>query len=631
MPVLLRRLLPFAALFLCIESATRILFLIREWPELPQDTGTLLSILGIGALFDVSIFAYLAAFLAFCFLLIPTNSSPSTQRGISRSLLFLFTFTMLFTATSEWFFWDEFRARFNFIAVDYLVYTHEVIGNIRESYPVVPLILVITVASLGVAMATPLAPLSPINLRSRAIGFAVSVMVAGLGYLSLYGSMAEISDNNYANETAKNGFYELFAAFWNNELSYSRFYVNLPEEEARTHLSTILKHNPSRAHLVEPAGREERYNVVLITIESMSANFMAAFGNDKGLTPNMDKIAKESLFFTNLYATGTRTVYGLAATSLGMPPLAGNAIVRRPNNGSLFTLATVLNSKGYQSKFIYGGFGYFDNMNQYFGSNGYKIVDRNELAEDEKTFANVWGVSDEDIFTRTLRENDKSYAEKQPFFDHIMTTSNHRPFTYPDGRIDIPSHSGRAGAVKYTDYAIGKFLADASKKPWFDKTIFIITADHTAGNAGKAELDPAGYHIPMMIYAPKLIAPKQIDTLTSQIDIPPTILGLMNMHYESKFWGQDAVRNPPNRAFISNYQKLGYLTNNGLTVLKPVKQVDFYRKTSEGFSKQTSPDAESLRDALSYYQSANHWQNWQRVDPTSILAKTASPHAPAPR
>ena len=133
---------------------------------------------------------------------------------------------------------------------------------------------------------------------------------------------------------------------------------------------------------------------------------------------------------------------GLEALTLGIPPTAGSAVVRRPNNSGLFSLASVLNRKGYDSKFIYGGYGYFDNMNAFFAGNGYQIVDRTDFAADEQGFTTVWGVADEYLYLRTLREADKSYAAKKPFFSMVLTASNHRPYTFPVGRIDAPQKNG---------------------------------------------------------------------------------------------------------------------------------------------------------------------------------------------
>ena len=218
----------------------------------------------------------------------------------------------------------------------------------------------------------------------------------------------------------------------------------------------------------------------------------------------------------------------MSAGSLSIPPIPGNSIVRHLDNGGLATLGQVLDRKGYTSRFVYGGDGFFDNMNAYFSGNGYQVMDRKSWTRDEVTFENAWGLCDEDVFNKVLKTSDADYASGKPFFDHIMTISNHRPFTYPDGKIDIKSKSGgRYGGVKYTDYAINKFLTDARSHPWFDNTIFVVMSDHTAGSAGKEELTPPKYHIPLIIYAPKLVKPQRDDRMASQIDMVPTLLGLM--------------------------------------------------------------------------------------------------------
>jgi phosphoglycerol transferase MdoB-like AlkP superfamily enzyme len=278
-------------------------------------------------------------------------------------------------------------------------------------------------------------------------------------------------------------------------------------------------------------------------------------------------------------------------------------------NKNLFTLGNVFRSKGYSSRFIYGGYGYFDNMTEFFSQNGYEVTDRSALSESEIHYENTWGVADEDLFTLALRELDKDYNNKKPFFAQIMTVSHHRPFTYPEGRIDIPSHTGREGAVKYTDYAIGKFLNEAKRKPWFNNTIFIIVADHCASSAGKVELPIDKYHIPMIIYSPANIAPSKFEKLTAQIDIGPTILGLLNFNYESKFFGQDIFNKSATheRVFISTYQSLGYIKNNKLIILDPNKKVNTYSANfNTGESKIISSDNQLTHEAIANYQLASY-------------------------
>src|SRR4029077_14863388 len=180
------------------------------------------------------------------------------------------------------------------------------------------------------------------------------------------------------------------------------------------------------------AGPEKKLNVVLISVESFSADFMQMFGNTENITPYLDSLAQHSLVFTNLYATGTRTVRGLEALSLCVPPTPGQSIVRRPNNENLFSLGRVFAEKGYETKYIYGGYGYFDNMNYFFANNGYEVADRSRLSDNEIDYENIWGVADENLFTLATREIENTLAKGKPAFAHIMTTSNHRPYTYPE-------------------------------------------------------------------------------------------------------------------------------------------------------------------------------------------------------
>ncbi len=242
----------------------------------------------------------------------------------------------------------------------------------------------------------------------------------------------------------------------------------------------------------------------------------------------------------------------------------------------------MFNEKGYVSEFIYGGYSYFDNMGYFFENNGYNLVDRSALKEEEIDYENIWGVADENLFELALKQID-AQAGKQKVFAHVMTTSNHRPYTYPSGRIDIPSHTSRSGAVKYTDYAIGKFIREASRKPWFSNTVFVIVADHCASSAGKTDLPVNKYHIPMLMYSPGNITPGTMDRLMSQIDIGPTLLGLLNFSYTSNFYGFDMYKLEPGRerAFISTYQNLGYIRRGELVVLSPQSKVELsaYHKT----------------------------------------------------
>jgi phosphoglycerol transferase MdoB-like AlkP superfamily enzyme len=189
-----------------------------------------------------------------------------------------------------------------------------------------------------------------------------------------------------------------------------------------------------------------------------------------------------------------------------------------------------------------------------------------------------------------------------------MTTSNHRPYTFPDGRIDMPSHSGRAAAIKYTDYAIGKFIDAARSKPWFDNTIVVIVGDHCASSAGKTDVPINNYHIPLMVYAPGLVEAGEIGTLSSQIDYAPTLFEMLGWSYTSEFYGKDivAMRPEDGRALLGTYQSLGLFRNNKLTLLKPMSVAESYDyEPSTGTQSRGEIDADAYLDAIALYQSAS--------------------------
>ncbi|WP_157580521.1 LTA synthase family protein [Segetibacter koreensis] len=558
-----------------------------------------------------------------CLLFTESASRKKWRTAVLYFDFFLVIFLLLFNAVSEWFFWDEFSVRYNFIAVDYLVYTNEVLGNIKESYPIPAIVTVILIITAAVFfLIRPLlkkAVYAPSSFLTRTLISCLLLGICALNYFYVKEDWRNFSKNEYANELAGNGIFQFSNAFWHNELDFFKFYKILPDAEAFNIVKADLavpnsKFTSNDLYSIEREisynQPEKHHNVVLISIESLSADFMRSFGGKQNITPYLDSLAGHSIFFRSLYASGTRTVRGLEALSLALPPSSGQSIVKRPGNENLFSLGSVFKSKGYITQYIYGGYSYFDNMKYFFGNNDYQVIDRESLKPNEVHYQNIWGVADEDLFTLAGRTMDSNYAKGKPFFAQVMTVSNHRPYTYPEGRIDIsPNTHSREGAVKYTDYAINRFLKESSLKPWYNNTIFVIVADHCAGSAGSVELPVTGYHIPLLIFAPGIVQqPQVVDRLMAQIDIPPTILGMLNFHYKTKFFGQDIFNLPAGKekAFISTYQGLGFLQNDRLIVQAPVRKLKEYKPNFETGSATETPINDSLaKKAIAYYQVAS--------------------------
>lgn len=572
--------------------------------------------------FKILLYYIIFRFVLYLLMVFVSSDVRAKIRIVLINIMLLITLMIvIFNAVSEWFFWEEFSTRYNFIAVDYLIYTNEVIGNIKESYPIYLIVTILFLFVFAVLFTfrkiiSQWAYLCE-SIQQRTWKALLLLTFPIIFYFSVQEKWHHFSKNEFANELAGNGIYQFGVAFKNNDLDFYKFYKTIPDSEAFKIVRQQLSDSNSIFDTADPynierkiiSGRaEKKLNVVLISVESLSGSFMQHFGSTENITPYLDSLADKSMFFTNLYASGTRTVRGLEALTLSLPPVPGQSIIKRPDNANMFTIGSVFQNKGYVTQFIYGGYSYFDNMQAFFSGNGYEVIDRNAIKPANIHYQNIWGVADEDEFTLAINTIDKNYQQQKLFFTHIMTVSNHRPFTYPDERIDIPSNTqSRSGAVKYTDYCINKFLKEAAAKPWYDSTIFVIVADHCAGSAGSVQLPVTGYHIPLLIFSPKNIYPTQINYLSAQIDIAPTILSLLGFSYNSKFFGQDILNTSKDKrkAFISTYQGLGFIKDDQLLIQSPVRKINQYIPDFKTGAATITKTNESLKKmATSFYQAA---------------------------
>ncbi|WP_288244543.1 alkaline phosphatase family protein [uncultured Chryseobacterium sp.] len=540
--------------------------------------------------------------------------------------IFLYVLLIVFNAVSEYFFYNEFGLRYNFIAVDYLIYTNEVIGNIMESYPVVPLFLVIFAVAAAftfyIYKKTRTELLNLPNLKQKLILLASFAILVAISIFGLNLTTKIKSENVFEDEIQANGLPKFYWAFTHNELDYFQFYPEINQSKAeKVFLSQFV--SPALKRNIVSAEPELKKNVVLISIESLSADFLAHYGNTQKITPFLDSLADKSLMFTNLYATGNRTVRGLEALTLCIPPTAGESIIKRENNKNKFTTGSVFKSKGYDVKFLYGGYSYFDNMKDFYEGNGYEIVDRDSFKPEEISFANVWGVADEDMAKKAIQTMNAEAKSGKPFFNHWMTVSNHRPFTYPNGKIDIPGDAkSREGGVKYTDYSLRKFFEMAKKQVWYSNTVFVIIADHCASSAGDTELPMDKYRIPAMIFSDGFIQPQKFTQTMSQIDVMPTLFGLLNFKYQSKFLGQDVFSKEfQPKAYVATYEDLGLIKDNHLTIISPVKKIRQYTLTQqksnltpefsiyydEKYLKPDSQNKKLIEQTIAAYQSTSYW------------------------
>jgi phosphoglycerol transferase MdoB-like AlkP superfamily enzyme len=583
---------------------------------------SLLWILAAGAAADAVQSLYLLAPFAMMLWLLPDR--PYRSRATRITFLagaFVWLFGLTFVAAVEYFFFAEFDARLNLVAVDYLMYPTEVVGDIWAEYPVVKVlaIVAVTTAIVVYSFRKSLAPEPALatTLKGRSLVFCLLAALATVCALSFETHSLAFSDNRVANEIAANGSSSFFRALRTNEIDYHTYYASRPTQ---ANLYNLVQHlgreggeftrlaegRLDRRFPANPNGLG-RLNVVVVSSESFGAEFSKLYGSERDWTPEFDRIAQHGVWFRHMYASGTRTVRGLEAIATSLPPIPSVSVLRRPGNEGIANWGTVMRTQGYSTSFLYGGYGYFDNMNYFFGHNGFEVRDREQISKPVR-FENIWGVADEDLFDSAMSYYDGLAKQGQLFFSIIMTTSNHKPFTFREGVPGVkPKGGGRESGVRYADFAQGYFLREAQKHAWFDNTLFIVVADHGARVYGREDIPLKSYEIPMLFYAPKHLRPGRVDALTTQIDIAPTALGLLGFAYHAPFFGEDVMNGSKEQrvAFFSHNHDVALYQNGELAILGLNKSVEdvFYDAATDTY--RPAPLNPRLNDlAVAYYQTA---------------------------
>lgn len=351
--------------------------------------------------------------------------------------------------------------------------------------------------------------------------------------------------------------------------------------------------------------REQPLNLVIVLEESLGATFVESLGG-LPVTPELEKLKHEGWWFEQLYATGTRSVRGIEAVVSGYAPTPARSVVKLSlAQHNFYTLALGLEEQGYHTEFVYGGEAHFDNMRGFFTGNGFQqVVDRGDI--DNPVFVGSWGASDEDLFNKSLERLKQLHAEKKPFFSLIFSSSNHEPFEFPDGRIELHDANKQTvnNAVKYADYALGKFIAEAKKQDYWKDTVFLIVADHDNRVYGDSLVPIKKFHIPGLILGAD-IQPKRIATQASQIDLGATVLSLMGVSSEHPMIGRDFVKDgeSPGRALMQFDNYFAWLEGSKVTLLRPNQSplLGHYdaAKGELVLSKET-PDAGDVEKAMAH-------------------------------
>lgn len=289
-------------------------------------------------------------------------------------------------------------------------------------------------------------------------------------------------------------------------------------------------------------------NVVIILLESTSAEFMAFEGNSNDYTPTLDRLAKEGVYYANAYSTGTHTCNAIYSVVASMPSYVD---IHPMQEGAGFSLDTIYEQLSSDPKFTTLFFithdPNFDNVRDFVTAQGFERLVSLEDYEGDANYETyswkVWGVDDHLMFERVIKELNRVDKTGNNFAAVCLTCSNHIPYNVPyvEG-FEPRSSSAEFQALEYTDWSLGHFFELASKCDWFDDTLFVITGDHGAAYSNDYEIEESFNHVPLIFYSPKHIKPEVRDDLASQMDITPTAMSMLGKEYNNHTMGIDLTR-----------------------------------------------------------------------------------------
>ncbi len=619
----LRPLLSFAWRMLLTLTICRSVFVLWQWDRVTS-ADMLANVFIQGLRFDLVLLGLMLAVPVLLFpFLAATRFTVPAWRGLLRTSLPIALMVVLFMECSTPSFVDQFDGRPNILFLEYLNHPREVGATLWAAYKVPIVFAMLIVSAFTWTNARQIGRLTHAIVPTGVVpALLVSPLLLILCFAMIRSttdhrpvnpSTVALSKDPLVNELSLSSLYNLGYAVYETRHEEAGGFRYAPISDAEAIASVraamYLQDGAFRSDNIPTLHRQEtvvplaeRKNLVIIIEESLGAEFVGSLGG-LDLTPNIDRLSTEGIWFANLYATGTRSVRGLEAIVSGFTPTPARSVVKLPKSQrGFFTLASLLARNGYTTSFIYGGEAQFDNMRRFFMGNGFdRVIDEKDY--EHPVFTGSWGVSDEDLFNRAHEEF--SAAGDQPFFSLIFSSSNHSPFEFPDGRIELHDAEKNTvnNAVKYADYALGEFIAKAKQSSYWDDTVFLIVADHNSRVYGAELLPVERFHIPGVIVGGS-ISPATFVPVASQIDLAPTLLSLIGVGCEHPMIGRDLTlaqaQKSPGRAIMQFNATQAYMDGDRVAIMQKDLPMQQFHHVNGRLESRPAVDADLEKLALAH-------------------------------
>jgi len=611
-------LLLFFCASLILLSISRLLLIGWQLPRVTAVEG-LAKVMWLGLRMDLQIVSYFSFPLLLAALLLPDRWRGLLWKRLQAGWAAVWFAVFMFMECATPSFINQYDVRPNRLFFEYLGNPREVGMTLWADYKfqLLGALLLVATGAYGAwrAMLAAERSTTPWRWPRRLVALplcALMLFIAARGSLDhrpANPGTAAFSGDHLVNELGVSSTYTALYALYSmrSEKDAGRIYPQMAEDEVNSRMRKLMGVTP--AEFTDPASptmhnqyatrmRTTPMNLVIILEESLGAQYVGSLGG-KPYTPNLERLSTQGQWFEHLYATGTRSVRGIEAVTTGFLPTPGRSVVKLSlAQNRFFTIAELLRDAGYNTQFIYGGESQFDNMRGFFLANGFnQVIDENDYPN--PAFRGTWGVSDEDLFARAHQEFE---AAQKPFFALVFSSSNHPPYEYPQDRIEpLPGDDKRvANAVRYADYALGRFIEQARESDYWQNTLFLIVADHDDVVAGPDLVPVEHFHIPGLILG-GTITPQRIQTVASQIDLAPTLLSLMGFTSEHPMPGVDLTSTGPDytgRAILQYGTTHALLRDGQVAINQAFKEGELYDLVDGHLAPSSHDNPELLDDGL---------------------------------
>ncbi len=382
--------------------------------------------------------------------------------------------------------------------------------------------------------------------------------------------------------------------------------------------SPVARTIPADPSFINPFSAGSPPNVVLVIMESMSAEKMGRYGNPDNLTPCLDSLADRGYSFDQTYTAGIHTYNGIFSSLFSHPALLKQHAMKRLPVQSYSGFSQVLKSKGYHTLFFMTHDDQFDNTGGFLRANAFdQVISQKDYPS--SMVMSTLGIPDHYLFEYSIPILNRMYLSRKPFFAAFMTASDHGPYRIPDNiGFEAKQSDIRKGIVEYADFSIRHFMEIASRQPWFSNTLFVFVADHGYAAGGAFDMPLSYHHTPFIIYNPFLIrSPKNFDKMAGQIDIFPTVMNLLGIPFINNTLGINLFRESRPCIYFSADDKIGCLDPEFFYIYRQNGPESLYRwkmnDTYNYLNANASQAAFMRRYAFSMMQVSQHMIDNQLV------------------